>query len=89
MLPYLPLFIAGEIPMNWRRVLHLLWGTLSVIWAASMLAVVAYNYEDLSGTFGGLEGHPILLIVTAYIIGPPFAIYLVGSILAWIGRRFN
>ena len=41
-----------------------------------MLPVVAYNYEDLSGTFGGLEGHPILLIVTAYIIGPPFAIYL-------------
>ena len=51
-----------------------------------MLAVVAYNHEDLSGTFGGLE---VLLIVTAYIIGPPFAIYLVGSILAWIGRRFN
>jgi len=38
-----------------------------------MLAVVAYNHEDLSGTFGGLE---VLLIVTAYIIGPPFAIYL-------------
>ena len=52
--------------MNCRRVLHLLWGTLSVIWAASMLAVVGYNYEDLSGTFGGLEGHPLLLIMTAY-----------------------
>jgi len=38
-----------------------------------MLPVVAYNHEDLSGTFGGLE---VLLIVTAYIIGPPFAIYL-------------
>jgi len=89
MLPYLLLVIAGEIPMNWRRVLHLLWGTLSVIWAAFMLAVVAYNYEDLSGTFGGLEGHPLLLVVTAYIIGPPLIIYLVGAILVWIGRGFS
>src|SRR5262249_52326540 len=61
----------------------------SVIWAAFMLAVVAYNYEDLSGTFGGLEGHPLLLVVTAYLIGPPLAIYLVGSILVWIGRRLS
>jgi hypothetical protein len=44
--------------MNWRRGLHLLWGTLSVIWAAFMLSVAAHNYENLSGTFGELERHP-------------------------------
>ena len=75
--------------MNWRRGLHWLWGTLSVIWAAFMLAVVAYNYENLSATFGGLEGHPLLIVVTAYIIGPPLVIYLVGSILIRIGRGFS
>ena len=75
--------------MNWRRGLHRLWGTLSVIWAAFMLGVVAYNYENLSATFGGLEGHPLLLVVTAYIIGPPLIIYLVGAILVWIGRGFS
>jgi len=69
--------------MNWRRGLYGLWGILSVIWAAFLLAVVAYNYENLSATFGGLEGHPLLLIVTAYIIGPPLAIYLVGR--SWFG----
>jgi len=56
---------------------------------AFMLAVVAYNFENLSATFGGLEGHPLLLIVTAYIIGPPLVIYLVGSILVRIGRGFS
>ena len=40
--------------MNWRSGLYGLWGTLSVIWAAFMLVVVAYNYENLSATFGGL-----------------------------------
>jgi len=75
--------------MNWRRALYWLWGTLSVIWVAFMLAVVAYNFENLSATFGGLEGHPLLLIVTAYIIGPPLIIYLVGSILVRIGRGFS
>jgi len=75
--------------MNWRRGLHLLWGTLSVIWAAFVLAVVAHNYENLSATFGGLGEHPLLLVVTAYIIGPPLVIYLVGSILVWIGRGFS
>jgi hypothetical protein len=54
-----------------------------------MLAVIAYNYENLSATFGGLEGHPLLLVVTAYLIGPPLIIYLVGSILVWIGHRFS
>jgi hypothetical protein len=62
---------------------------LSVIWAAFMLAVVAYNYENLSATFGGLEGHPLLIVMTAYIIGPPLVIYLVGSILVRIGRGFS
>jgi len=75
--------------MNWRRGLHLLWGTLSVIWAAFVLAVVAHNYENLSGTFGELERHPLLLVVTAYIIGPPLTIYLVGWILVRIGRGFS
>ena len=75
--------------MNWRRGLHWLWGTLSLIWAAFMLAVVAYNYENLSATFGGLEGHPLLSVVTVYSIGPPLVIYLVGSILVRIGRGFS
>ena len=75
--------------MNWRRGLYGLLGTLSVIWAAFMLAVVAYNYENLSATFGALAGHPLLLVVTPYIIGPPLAIYLVGSILVWIGSGFS
>ena len=75
--------------MNWRRALHWLWGTLSVIWAVFMLTVVAYNFENLSATFGGLEEHPLLLVLTAYIIGPPLVIYLVGSILVRIGRGFS
>jgi hypothetical protein len=54
-----------------------------------MLAVVVYNYENLSATFGGLEGHPLLLVVTAHIIGPPLVIYLIGSIVVWIGRGFS
>jgi hypothetical protein len=54
--------------MNWRRGLHRLWGTLSVIWAAFMLGVVVYNYENLSATFGGLEGHPLQFVATADII---------------------
>jgi hypothetical protein len=54
-----------------------------------MLAVVAYNYENLSATFGGLEGHPLLIVAMAYIIGPPLVIYLVGSILVRIGRGFS
>ena len=54
-----------------------------------MLVVVAYNYENLSATFGGLDGHPLLLVVTPYIIGPPLVIYLVGSILVWIGHGFS
>ena len=75
--------------MSWRRGLYRLWGTLSVIWAAVMVAVVAYNHENLSATFGALAGHPLLLVVTPYIIGPPLVIYLVGSILVWIGRGFS
>jgi hypothetical protein len=72
-----------------RGTAHIGFGTLSAIWAAFILAVVAYNHENLSATFGGLEGHPLLLVVTAYIIGPPLVIYLVGSILVWIGRGFS
>ena len=75
--------------MNLRRGLYRLWGALSAIWAAFMLTVIAYNYENLSATFGGLDGHPLLLVVTPYIIGPPLVIYLVGSILVWIGHGFS
>jgi hypothetical protein len=50
--------------------------------AIFIITVVAYyNNENLSATFGGLAGHPFLLVVTAYIIGPPLIIYLVGPIL--------
>jgi hypothetical protein len=54
-----------------------------------MLSVAANNYENLPGTFGELERHPLLLVVAAYIIGPPLAIYLVGWILVRIGRGFS
>jgi hypothetical protein len=54
-----------------------------------MLTVIAYNHENLSATIGGLDGHPLLLVVTAYVIGPPLVVYLVGSILVWIGRGIS
>ena len=75
--------------MNWLLGLHRLWGAFSAIWAAFILVIAAYNHENLSATFGGLEGHPLVLVVTTYIIGPPLAIYLVGSIFVWIGRSLS
>lgn len=72
--------------MNWGRGLHRLWGVLTILWLAAVIAVVVDLYDNLVLSFGK-EG--AITRAAAWAILPPLVIYALGSLISWIGRGFR
>jgi hypothetical protein len=71
--------------MNWKRGLFRLWLLLSVLWVAFMVYAAYDDYTHRPEQFA--RNWPKTTV--ALIVGPPFALFLLGYGLLWIGRGFR